>query len=345
MNLPCTLGYSMENKVNIGIVGCGAHAQIAHIPIFKKQPQCNLVALCDPDIRKIDYLSTKYDIPHKYQDFQEIVENEEINALVIATPNYLHAPMTISALKYGKNVLCENPMAINLKEALEMIGVAKKTGRKLALAMNNRLRRDVQILKKFINEGELGEIYYLKTGWLIGSSEWILNPWRLEQLKSGGGAFLSLGTTLLDIALYFLKNKTPATIFASMHRKESEAEVEDTAMCIINFTDSTLLTIEVGWSLIFEKDFLYCNVFGKKGAALLNPLRIQKELHNDLFNVTPTLVSTNIYKESHEKQAEHFLNFLLKDSQLPILAEDGLIMAKISEAFYTSAREQKLVVI
>ncbi len=335
----------MRKTVNLGIVGCGAHAQIAYIPIFKKNAHCNVIALCDSDVRKIDHLCSKYAIDHKCQDFQEIVETKDIDALVIATPNYLHAPMTISALKYGKHVLCETPMAISLQETLEMIAVATETGRKLALAMNNRLRPDVQTLKNFITEGELGEIYYVKAGWLIGRKEWILSPWRLKQFKSGGGAFLSFGTTLLDIALYLLKHKKLDTIFASIHKKEPEAEVEDTGMCMITFTDSTLLTIEVTWSLLFEKDFLYCNVFGKRGAALLNPFKVQKERHNELYDVTPTLAHHSLYKVSYEIQAQRFLDYVIKDTPPLLTCEDGLTMAKVAEAFYESAQKQKLVTI
>jgi len=333
----------MKHTINVGIVGCGVHAQIVHIPVFKKTHLCNLIAICDPDVRKIDHLSVKYNIPHKYQDFQEIVEEEEIDALIIATPNYLHAPMTISALNFGKDVLCEIPMAINLKEAEEMVKTAKQTKKKLAIAMNNRLRPDVQTLKKFIKEGELGEIYYIKAGWLIGSKDWILNPWRREQLKSGGGAFLSLGSALLDITTFLLEDRKIQTIFASTHKKEPDTEVEDTAMCIINFSDGTLLTIEVSWSLIFEKDFLYCNVFGKKGAALLNPLKIQKELHNELVNVTPTFPPKNIYKVSYELQAQFFIDSLIKNTKPPCTGEDGLLIAKITDSFYESARSQELV--
>jgi len=333
----------VEDTVKVGIVGCGAHAQIAHIPFFKRNPACTLVALCDSDIRIIDHLCSKYEIPDKYQDFQEIIEDERIDAVIISTPNYLHGPMAIAALKYGKHVFCENPMATNLEEAAEMVRVAKSSGKKLAVATSNRLRPDVQTLKTFIKEGELGDIYYIKSGWLIGRREWILSPWRLEKLKSGGGAFLSLGTNLLEIGLYFLKSKKVASIFASIHKREPKAEVEDTAMCIINFTDGTLLTIEVSWSLLFEDDFLYCNVFGKKGAALLNPLKIQKELHNELYNVTPTLEHTNIYRESYELQVKSFLDFLTKNQTPPITCEEGLLIAKISKAFYESAQKQKLV--
>lgn len=333
----------MAKTVKIGLVGCGAHAQIAHLPFLKKNNHCNLLAICDTDLRKLDYLGSKYSIPKKYQDFQEIVEDKEIDALIIATPSYLHAPMTVTAMRYGKDVLCETPMGISLKEAREIVRVSKRTKRKLILAMNNRLRQDVQILKKFIREGELGEIYYAKAGWLIGTREWILSPGRLESISMGGGAFLSLGVHLLDIALFLLANKKAKTIFASVHRKEAEASVEDTAMCTINFADETLLTIEVGWSLLFEKDFLYCNVFGNKGAALLNPMKIQKELHSELFNVTPTIAHKKIYRTSYELQSEYLTSCLLGKSKPPISSEDGLIIAKITEAFYTSARKKQLV--
>ena len=333
----------MERKISVGLVGCGSHAQIAHLPYLSRNDKCRLAVICDTDLRKLDYLGSKYNIPKRVQDFQEIVEDQEIDALVIATPNYLHAPMSLAALKYGKHVLCETPMAMNLGEAREMKRVAKSSKRKFALAMNNRLRPDVQTLKKFISEGELGEIYYAKSGWLIGTSEWILSPGRMEGLSRSGGAFLNLGVHLLDIALFLLSNKRVKSVFASIHKKEVEAEVEDTAMCIINFTDGTLLTIEVGWSLLFEKDFLYCNVFGNKGAALLNPLKIQKELHGGLFNVTPTIAQKNMYKTSYQMQSDLLLDYLNDRAEPVLSSDDGLMIAEITDAFYSSARKEQLV--
>lgn len=333
----------MKDKINIGVVGCGAHAQIAYLPIFKKNPNCNLVAICDTDFHKLDYLGTKYNIPQKYQDFQEILEDKDIDALVISTPNYLHAPMTISALQFGKDVLCENPMAINYREAEEVVKIVAQTKRKLGVALTGRFRPDVQTLKKFIKKGELGEVYYLKAGWLIGTKEWVLPNWRMDVLQSGGGAFLTLGTQVIAIAFYFLEDKEPDTIFAWFHKKEAESSVEDTAMCTITFKDGTLMTIEVGWSLLFEKDFLYCNIFGKKGAALLNPLKVNKELHSELVNVTPSIVPQNLYKIACELQAQFFIEALKKNTRPPFTTEEGLLIARITDAFYESANKHKLV--
>lgn len=333
----------MKERINIGIVGCGAHAQIAHIPVFKKNTDCNLLAVCDTDVRKLDYLGSKYSIPKKYQDFQEMLKDKEIDAVVISTPNFLHTPMTISALKYGKDVLCENPMSINLKEAQEVVKVVKHTNRKVAVALTGRFRPDVQTLKKFIKEGELGDIYYLKAGWLLGIKEWVLSDWRMDLLKSGGGAFLTLGAQILAIAIHFLEDKEPDTIFGSIHKKEPNADVEDTAMCIINYRDGTLLTIEVGWSLLFDKDFLYCNIFGKRGGALLNPLKIHKELHNELVNVTPAIPVKNFYKIACELQAQFFIDAIRKNTNPPFTADDGMLIARITDAFYESAKKNKMM--
>jgi predicted dehydrogenase len=165
----------------------------------------------------------------------------------------------------------------------------------------------------------------------------------MDILKSGGGAFLTMGTQILAITTYFLENKEVDTIFASIHKKEPESNVEDTAMCSINYEDGTLLTIEVGWSLLFEKDFLYCNVFGNKGAALLNPLKIHKELHNELVNVTPTNIPKNLYKVACELQAQFFIDAIKKKTKPPFTTQDGLLIARISDAFYESAEKKKMV--
>ncbi len=333
----------MKKTIKIGIVGCGAHAQIAHIPVFKKNNDCNLIALCDTDTQKVEQLANKYSIPKRYGDFQEMIEDKEIDALVISTPNYLHAPMTIAALKFGKDVLCENPMAISLNEAQEVVKVSRQTKKQVAVALTGRFRPDVQTLKKFIKEGELGDVYYLKAGWLLGMKEWVLSDWRLDLLKSGGGAFLTLGTQILAIATHFLEDKEVDTIFGSMHKKESDTKVEDTALCIINYKDGTLLTIEVGWSLLFDKDFLYCNIFGRKGGALLNPLKIHKELHNELVNVTPSIPVKNFYKVACELQAQFFIDAIRKNTNPPFTAEDGLFVARVTDAFYESANKNKMV--
>ncbi|MBS4015714.1 MAG: Gfo/Idh/MocA family oxidoreductase, partial [Candidatus Latescibacteria bacterium] len=189
----------MKDKIKIGIVGCGMQAQIVYLPALKKNRQAEIFALCDTDIRKLNHLKERYNVPFHYIDFDEFIANPELDAVIITTPNYLHCPMALGALEYDKDVLVETPMAINAKEAQKMTAFAKKKKRILMPAIYQRIRQDVQMIKNFIDGADLGSIYYSKAGWLRGRLDWAMTGWWAEQMRAGGGAFLSLGSQILDI--------------------------------------------------------------------------------------------------------------------------------------------------
>ncbi|MEO0076845.1 MAG: Gfo/Idh/MocA family oxidoreductase, partial [candidate division WOR-3 bacterium] len=176
---------------------------LIYLPALKKNKIAEVISLCDTDLRKLNYLCNRFGIQKHFVDFEKFITDEEMDALIIATPNYLHCPMTIAALEYDKDVLVETPMAINYQEAKKMSTLAKKKKRILMPAIYQKIRQDVQMIKNFIDGGELGSIYYSKAGWLRGRAEWAMTGWWAEQMRAGGGAFLSLGTQILDIALYF----------------------------------------------------------------------------------------------------------------------------------------------
>ncbi len=329
----------MERKLKLGIVGLGALAQTTHLPIFKKMPTVEISAICDVDVRKLDHIGRKFNIKKRYADFQEMIKDDKIEAIAIITPNHLHAPMSIAALKFGKHVFCEKPMSTTIEEAEEMIRVAKKTKMKLAIGLNNRFRPDVQMLKHFIDHGELGDIYYMKAGWLMSRRAWSFNEWRSMNIRSGGGAFSSIGVSLLDICLWFYDNKVPVALSAASHSRDT-TDTADAAVAFIRFSDDAVLTIEVGWSLIFDRDFLYCNLFGKKGAALLNPLEIHKEMHGHLVNVTPTIEQKNYYRVSFEIQNKFFVEAILKNQEPVFGGKDGLAIARVVDAYYKSVKKK-----
>jgi predicted dehydrogenase len=335
----------MNKKLRIGIIGCGTQAQLNHIPALKKNHSCEIVALCDTDVRKLNLLGTRLNIKKRYDDFDDIRNDKEIDAVVIATPNYLHAPMAIGAMEYGKDVLCEMPMAVNRSEASAMVEAAKREKRKLVPCLNDRLRPDVRTIKKFIDGGELGSVYYTKAGLLRGKTEWSLSSWWGEKLRAGGGAFLSLGSQILDFALSLLEPAKPMSIVGTLYKREVISEVEDTAFAMLRFSQDLVLTIEVGWSLLLEKDFTYFNIFGNKGAALLNPIQIHREMHGHLVNVTPSLQEKDFHRASFQLLVDLFVDAIVKGIDCPIKCEDGLLINQIIDAFYQSANTKKEVTI
>jgi predicted dehydrogenase len=322
--------------IRVAVVGCGAHAQVAHIPALKANRQVELVALCDSDIRKVNHLCALHNIPRRYTDFDDLKVDEEIDAVVVATPNYLHAPMAVAAMEYGKHVLVEMPMGLTADEAALMLRTAEREKKILMPGLNTRLRPDVLTIRKFIEGGELGRLYYCKTGWLQGRSAWSLGGWRGERLRSGGGAFLSLGTTLLDFSLWLLSPKQPVSVTGVAHHRTPSAEVEDTAFAMVRFEDDSLLTVEVGWSLLQEHDLTYFNAFGTTGAALLNPIRIHKEMHGHLVNVTPAVSTKGIQRASFRMLIDLWIDALIKNAEPVIPARCGLVVNQIVDAFYQS---------
>ena len=150
----------------VALVGVGAAAQINHLPALQKLEDVKLAALCDRDPEKAARVAQKFGVPASYTRFEELLADDAIDAVDITTPNYLHAPMAVAALEAGKHVLCERPLARSGAEAAAMAKAAKKADRLLMCALQHRFRPDAQLLRKFVDKGDLGDIFLAKGGWL-----------------------------------------------------------------------------------------------------------------------------------------------------------------------------------
>lgn len=332
----------MEN-VRVGIIGAGSIAQIAHIPSFNKAKNCELVALADPDERKLKHLGDRYGIPRLYTDYQRLIRSD-LDAVVICTPTYLHVPMALEAIEYGKHVFSEKPLALNLLSAKELAAAAAQTGTLLMLGLNYRFRPDAQVLKKLIDENELGSIYYMKAGWLQRMTHSVMDSWKYKRRRAGGGALLNLAVHMIELILWFAEKKKVVAVDSLVYKKLDEAEVEDSAFVLLKFDDHSSATVEVSWTLIHEKDLTYLNVFGTEGAALLHPLRIHKLMLGNPVNVTPRLRSVgNPFKVSYDLQASHFIECIRKRHKPIAGADDGLEIARIIDAAYESSKQKREV--
>lgn len=330
----------MNEKLKIGIVGTGAIAQIAHIPIWKRISDVELLAVCDINKNKARWIADKFGIQHVFEDVGELLKIEEIEAVDICTPTQSHTPIALDALSGGKHVLVEKPMARNYEESKRIVDCARKYDRKLMVGMNVRFRQDAVILNTFTKNGELGEIFYAKTGWLRRKEKMVNRTWFAEGEISGGGVFMDLGIQMLDVGLWLMGNHKAESVKATTYNKITQLKVEDSAAAFIRLVNGATLTVEVSWTLLSEKDFFYTNLFGTKGGALLNPLRIHKELHGNLVNVTPSKEESpmNIYKKSYENELRHFVHCLRNGRELASSGEENLERMRIVDAVYESAK-------
>ena len=332
-----------RKTLRIGLIGVGGAAQINHIPALKKIEDVELVALCDRDREKVGRVAQKFGVPKATNRFDDLLEDESIDAIDICTPNFLHAPMATAALEAGKHVLCERPLSRSADEARQMAKAARKADRVLMCAVQHRFRADAQLLRTFVDKGDLGEIFYAKAGWLRLRTEWDSDEWRRQKRESGGGVVLDLGFQMIDLSLWVLGGPKVESVTASVHRQK-KGEVEDSATAFFRLETGATLTLELTWGLLMEKDFAYLNLFGSGGAALLNPFRLHKGMHGALVNVTPTLDTLrHQYKQSVESQMAHFAEALRKGQRPMGDAEEILPVMELMDAIYRSADQGKEV--
>ena len=333
-----------EKRIRVALVGTGNVAQVAHLPAYQNIPGAELVALVDEDTVKCSVLQKQYGVARAYDDFTVMLEKEEIDAVDICTPNYLHAPMAIAALRAGRHVLCEKPLARTAAEAEKMVVTAKETGGILMVAMNNRFRRDVEILRTFVKRGELGTVQLVKAGWQRIARDWLEREWFIDQKKSGGGALLDLGMPVMDLAIWVAGLKKPTRVTCSTFGKKGKGSVEDSACAIVNFSGGSCLIVEVTWNLLEPKDHSYLELHGTKGGAYLHPLKIHKAMHGHLVNVTPTLDrQRNYYRESYQQEIGHFLECIQKKKKPLTPGDEAVGVMKILDAMYESEAAGKEV--
>lgn len=331
------------NPFKVGIVGVGSIAQIVHIPILEKMDDVELVAICDIDKAKVNRLVEKFNIPRWYSMIDNMVQNEELDALHICTTSLYHFPMTYMALQGGFHVYVEKPIALNADDAQKIVQLAKEKNRTVMVGMQNRFRDDVQILKEFIQKDELGEIYYIKTGWLKKWSKFPVPDWHTKRNYAGGGVLIDIGSQLLDLALFLTALPKIRSVRLYDYKSNSQMEVEDAALAIIETETHMTITIEISWRMHMDRDVIYTNIFGKKGSAYLNPLSINKELHGNLVNVTPLVTEqgSDRFKKAYEAEINHFYRVIQGQEENQSSAEDALYIMRIIDALYRSAQSKK----
>lgn len=324
-------------KIRIGVVGLGWVAQVFHLPLLARLEDAEVVAVCDKDRSRAKTIGEKFSVPFVFSDFQQLLDREDIDAVMVCTSTDAHHPVTMAALKSGKHVFVEKPITRTFHEAKELTEEANRRKLRLMVGMNNRFRPDSMILKSFIEKGELGKLFYAKAGWLKSLSD--TNPWMTRKDKSGGGVVLDIGIVMLDLILWMM-GFPPVTHVSATTYAHKTRSVEDTCIATVKLKPDSVLTLEASWSLLSAQDYFYCNLFGTEGSALINPLRIHKQLHGNLVNLTPASSESpnGLYRKSYENELRHFVGALKGLHPVISTGEEAMERMKVVEAIYRSAK-------
>lgn len=291
----------MTQTLKVAIIGCGGIANGKHMPSLSKQKNVEMVAFCDIVESRAEDAASKFGAEGAkvYTDYQELLKDKSIDVVHVCTPNDSHSVITVSALEAGKHVMCEKPMAKTSEQALEMIEAAKRTGKKLSIAYQNRFRNDSLYLKELIETGELGDIYYGKA---IALRRRGVPTWGvfLDEEKQGGGPLIDIGTHALDLTLWLMDNYKPKSVMGSVFHKLSgrenaanafgpwdpkEFNVEDSAFGFVTMENGATIQVEASWALnVVETGEAQTLLAGTEGGAdMKNGLRLNGEKLSRLY--------------------------------------------------------------
>ena len=330
----------MTENVRIGVVGAGAIAQLAHIPVLSKMRGVELAAVCDNEGPKARALADRFGIRDTCTDIEDLLEIKGLDAVVVATPNHLHEPHVLSALAAKVHVLCERPLSLTSRGVERILAAAARAGRVVSVANNHRYRTDVQALSRFIVGGELGRItgvragaYQLKHG---------AEGWRSRRPEAGGGAFLDHGLPLLDLALWLADYPAPARVTAHMDRSRGERSVEDTMVVRLECGAGIGFVFDVSSSYVGEEERWWFEVLATRGSARLAPLRVIKELNGRPTDVSPRGAAgrESAFTQSYRAELAHFVAMIrgATDYEPPA---DQVVLHRILETIYRAAEEEK----
>ena len=341
-------------KLRVGVIGLGIGQ--SHISGFQSHPQAEVVAVADLNPVLLQHVADRFSVPGRYADAQEMLDAERLDVVSVATPNKLHQPLTLAALRAGCHVLCEKPMAMNAKEARVMLAAARRARKRLMINFSFRFKEETWALKQEVDRGTFGEFYFGRTVWHRRRGIPKFGSWFGQKALSGGGPLIDLGVHRLDLALWLMGYPKPAWVMgatydhlaAPLAKAQNIAyDVEDLASAYIRFTNGATLVVEASWaSNTRENETMETTLCGTKagltqknvGGLYEHEAEIYEERAGAQYDrkLHPPLPAA-------KQSMYHFIDCIVNNTPHTATAEEGIIVMELLDAIYASARTGKPV--
>ena len=357
----------MARKHRVGLIGLGGIAQNAHMEAYTKMENVEIAAVCDVLPQRIEEFRTRFSMPDVagFTDFRDLLQVENLDFVDICTPNYLHAEIAMAALKRGLHVFCEKPDAVSAEEARKMMDTAKKQNRVLMVMRNNRYLETSEYLKRYIDDGKMGEIYAARCGWQRRRGIPGKGGWFTTKAESGGGPLIDLGVHMIDLTMWLMGNPRPVSVSGCIYKKFADTkavdsvhaafgtaredgimDVEDLAMGFIRFANGACLQIEFSWASNIEKEQRFLELRGSRAGAawssLDDRLKIFGEEYGQTVDYLPRIQNE---RSAHKANIAHFVDVVTKGEKPMFVPQQGVDMMGILEGLYRSAEEGREILL
>ena len=348
----------MADRLRCAVIGTGAIG-LDHLINLASCPRAASVAIAESHPQRAKEASERFRISRSYSDYRELLDQPDIDAVIVAVPNHLHAAVAIEALESRKHVLLEKPMATNAKDALKIVETAKKMKRLVMVAQNFRFNRHTQMARTIIERGDLGEVYHARGFWMRRSGIPRIGSWFTQKEFAGGGCTYDIGVHILDSCLHLMRDFDVVSVSAQTHSKfgprglgemdwgRSEIDpkkpfnVEDFSVALLKTKSGKSILLEVGWAAIIPTDGREYGIdlLGTQAGISLFPARLLRN-GPDGFETVHLHVRQPPYTEN---RLHHFVNCIL-DSKKPIVPIDESVRTQqVLDAIYASAASGKEV--
>ncbi len=340
--------------IGIGVIGCGSISIYRHIPEYAMRNDCELKGYYDPKKERAQKMADQYG-GKVYDTLEELLSDKEIQAVSVCTANKYHAPVSIAALKAGKHVLCEKPMAVSSEEGREMIDTARKMGKFLMIGHNQRLAPAHVRAKEILKSGEMGRILTFRTTFGHGGPEnWSqdkgLHTWFFKSGDAFIGAMGDLGVHKADLIRWLIGDeiveaKAYVTTLDKVNDKGVRIDVDDNAVCVLKSRSGIFGTLTASWTYYGAEDnstVLYCS----NGVMKIYdnpefPIEVTKKDREKIFYKVGK-IQTN---ESQSKSGviDMFVDSINAGKEPEINGEEGLAALNIVLACLESSKTGKAV--
>lgn len=351
------------SKIKVAIIGCGTIANGQHIKAYLANPNAEIKYFCDIVKEKADKAVSDYGCGIAVEDYRVILDDPEVEAVSICTPNNGHASISIDFLRAGKHVLCEKPAARTYAEALEMQKVQHETGKLLHIGVVNRFNTGVNIIKKLIEDGELGDLYHVYVSFRAHRSIPGLGGAFTTKEIAGGGALIDWGVHYLDIVMYcsgdpqaqtvsgqaFCKlgkdmaNYSYTKMWAGPPNLNGTYDVDDSVTALVR-TEGPTITLHGAWAQNIGEGEAYIDFMGDKAGIRLQygkEFVLYSAKHGTLLETKPKYKATDMF----QNEIDSFLECIHSGEKSPAHIDSVIVSSQIIQAIYDSSEQRREVVL
>lgn len=330
--------------IRLAMLGAGSIAH-SHAQAARSLAGCKLVAVVNHRPHSMARFADAYAVPRQYLSLDTLIAEGGIDAVIVGTPNALHAEQAIAALNAGMHVLLEKPMAMNATEARAILAASESSSALLQVAHCLRFIPDLAALRDRIAAGAIGDI--VRTHGYGLHARWGPSGWFTQRTLAGGGALADMGVHAIDAASFVLGDPWPRSVFARVGSYYGDYDVDDTGLIVIGWANDVFSTVEFGWRQPHTDGVVgSTHFYGREGYARLFPTRLrQSETQRDQAALPAANIADldTVFAAMYRSQLLHFMDCIRTGSQPVPGAREGYTIMRIVDAAYESSRRGQVI--